>query len=163
MEHNSFSSTVAPSPDSVVEALHSPMYVEWNGQRVFEGHAESGNNFAMDAYESAGGQNRGPAPLEAFLLSGAACSAIDVLSILEKKHQVVTSYRVEVDSSQLESKHYPKPYTDLVFRHVISGKNLDAVAVEQAVKLSDEKYCTVIATLRSTPTVTSTFLIFEAS
>ncbi|MDR3691680.1 MAG: OsmC family protein [Fimbriimonas sp.] len=135
------------------------MKVEWKGQRVFEATPPSGNRFLMDAYPESGGQNMGPTPLEAFLTSGAACSAMDVLQILEKKRQKVTSYRVEIEGIRAEDGPYPRPFTSLVFRHIIEGENLDPAAVDQAVKLSDEKYCTVIATLRATPKVTSEFVI----
>ncbi len=135
------------------------MQVSWKGRRVFEAEPESGNRFVMDAYPESGGQDRGPTPMEAFLLSGAACSAMDVLQILEKKRQRVTSYRVEVQGERAEDGPYPRPFTRLVFRHILEGENLDQNAVDQAVRLSDEKYCTVIATLRATPNVTSVFEI----
>ena len=135
------------------------MNVEWKGKRVFEGNPGSGNKFTLDAYRESGGQDKGPAPLEAFLLSGAACSAMDVLQILEKKRQIVTSYRVEVEGVRPEEGPYPRPFSSLVFRHILEGEGLDPLAVEQAVRLSDEKYCTVIATLRAAPNITSDFKI----
>lgn len=135
------------------------MEVIWKGKRVFEAASESGATFVMDAYLEAGGQGLGPAPLEAFITSGAACSAMDVLSILEKKRQVITSYRVEVDGVRASEGPYPRPYTSLTFRHIIAGENLDEHAVAQAVELSHDKYCTVIATLRQTPEIDSIFEI----
>lgn len=131
--------------------------VEWKGQRVFEAQPPSGNRFTMDAYPDSGGQDLGPTPLEAFLAAGAACSAMDVLQILEKKRQKITAYRLEVDGERIEDGAYPHPYIRLVFRHYIEGENVDENAVAQAVKLSDEKYCSVIATLRAAPKVTSVF------
>ncbi len=133
--------------------------VEWKGKRAFEATPPTGNKFMMDAYPEVGGQDLGPTPMEAFLAAGAACSGIDVMQILEKKRQKVTSYRIEVEGQQRKSETYPKPYVDIVFHHIIEGENLDPVAVEQAVKLSDEKYCTAIATLRAGPTVSSVFEI----
>ncbi len=131
--------------------------VEWKGERTIEAIPPSGNRFVMDAYPEAGGHNQGPTPLEAFVAAGAACSAMDVLQILEKKRQTVTSYRVEVEGERADSGPYPSPFTKLVYRHILQGENLDESAVEQAVKLSDEKYCTVIATLRAAPEVSSIF------
>ena len=133
--------------------------VDWKGGRAFEATPPSGNKFVMDAYPEFGGQNLGPTPLEAFIASGAACSAIDVIEILEKKRQTVTAYRIEVDGERPTDGPYPRPFKSMVFRHILSGENLDPAAVEQALKLSDEKYCTVIATLRAAPTVTSEFTI----
>ena len=133
--------------------------VEWKGDREIEAIPPSGNRFVMDAYPESGGHNLGPTPLEAFIASGAACSAMDVLQILEKKRQKVTEYRVQVDGVRAEEGPYPRPFTSLVYRHILKGENLDPGAVEQAVKLSDEKYCTVIATLRAAPEVRSVFEI----
>lgn len=133
--------------------------VEWRGARVFEASPPSGNHFVMDAYPESGGQNLGPTPMEAFVAAGAACSAIDVIQILEKKRQKVTSYRVEVETERSAEGVYPRPYTNLVFRHLVEGENLDERAVELAVRLSDEKYCSVIATLRAAPKVTSIYEI----
>jgi putative redox protein len=101
--------------------------------------------------------------MEAFIASGAACSAMDVLQILEKKRQKVTSYRIEVEGEQSAEGGYPHPYTSLTFRHIVEGENLDRNAVEQAIRLSDEKYCTVIATLRAAPKVSSVFEVTESS
>ena len=137
--------------------------VEWKGHRIFEATPPTGNKFMMDAYPDAGGQNQGPAPLEAFIAAGAACSAMDVLQILEKKRQKVTSYRVEVDGERSSEGPYPRPYLNLVFRHILEGDGLDTNAVEQAVRLSDEKYCTVIATLRGAPLILSIFEVNDHS
>ncbi|MBL8087131.1 MAG: OsmC family protein [Chthonomonas sp.] len=134
--------------------------VEWKGQMAFEANPPSGNRFVMDAYPEAGGANRGPTPLEALLSSIAACSAMDVISILEKKKQVVTSYRVEVDGERSAPEGaYPRPYTSITVRHIVAGDNLDPAAVERAVQLSDEKYCTVVSTLRAAPEVKSVWEI----
>ena len=139
------------------------MKVEWKGQRVFEATGESGNSFTMDAYRESGGQDKGPAPIEAFIAGAAACSGIDVLIILEKKRQKITSYKVEVEGERTAEGVYPRPYTNLVFKHIIEGEDIDLGAVEQAIKLSDEKYCTAIATLRVAPEVTSVYEIHPTS
>ena len=135
--------------------------VVWKGRREFEANPPSGNKFTMDAYPDSGGNDLGPTPMEAFLASGAACSAMDVIQILEKKRQKVTSYRIVVDGERTEEGVYPRPYVKLTFRHIVEGEGIDRVAVEQAVKLSDEKYCSVIATLRAAPHVTSEYEVVE--
>jgi putative redox protein len=135
--------------------------LNWKGNRVFEAVPPSGNRFVMDAYPDSGGQDLGPTPLEVFVGAAAACSAMDVVQIMEKKRQRVTSYRVEVDGDRTEEGVYPRPYIKLVFRHILEGENLDEAAVEQAVKLSDEKYCSAIATLRAAPEIVSEFVIHE--
>jgi putative redox protein len=133
--------------------------VNWIGGAAFEADPPSGNKFMMDSHVDFGGQNKGPSPVEALLSSIAACSAIDVLSILEKKRQVVTSYRVEVEGQRIPPGEFPRPFTSIVVRHILSGENLDPAAVERAVELSDQKYCSVIATLRASPAVGSEWRI----
>jgi putative redox protein len=137
--------------------------VNWQGGMAFEALVPSGNNFVMDAISEAGGNDLGPTPLEAFLASAGACSAMDVVSILQKKRQKVTSYRIEVEWQRApQGDPYPRPILGLLVRHILTGENLDEEAVRKAVELSDQKYCTVMATLRHGPPVSSEYRIEEA-
>jgi putative redox protein len=133
--------------------------VDWIKDRVFEASPPSGVKFTIDSHPEFGGTMQGPTPVETLLGAIAACSAIDVLAILEKKRQKVTSYRVEVDGDRVEPGTYPRPFTALRVRHILTGENLDPAAVARAVELSDEKYCSVIATLRGAPAVSSVWAI----
>src|SRR4051794_18456476 len=118
--------------------------VNWVGALAFEVEPPTGNKFILDSHPEFGGTNQGPTPVEAFLGALAACSAIDVLAILEKKQQKVTAYRIEVEGERPPQGTYPRGFTSLVVRHILAGENLDPHAVERAVELSDQKYCTVI-------------------
>lgn len=113
----------------------------------------------MDSHPDFGGQNLGPSPLEALLSSIAACSAVDVVTILQKKQQKLISYRIEVEGVRAPEGIFPRPYTSLTLRHIVQGDNVDPAAVERAVQLSDEKYCSVLATLRFSPEVKSEWSI----
>ncbi|RYG75629.1 osmotically inducible protein OsmC, partial [bacterium] len=101
----------------------------------------------------------GPNPLDALLASAAACSAMDTLSILRKKRQNVTGYRVEVEFTKPNEGEWPHPVESIAIRHIVSGPNLDEAAVARSLELTDEKYCTIISTLRSTPDVRLTYTI----
>ena len=136
--------------------------VNWVGDMAFEVNPPSGNKFFMDSHIDLGGTSRGPTPLEAFLGAIAGCSAIDVLSILRKKQQNVTAYRIEVEGERTEEGVFPRPFKSIVVRHIVTGENIDPKAVERAIELTDQKYCSVIATIRSAPTVTSVFEIEPA-
>lgn len=129
--------------------------VKWKGQLVFEATPPSGNVFVLDAHPESGGHNQGPTPVEALLASAAACSAMDVISILEKKKQTITSYRIEVDGVRGEPGVYPRPFHSITIKHIVRGENVDPAAVARAVELSDSKYCTVVTTLRAAPEVIS--------
>lgn len=133
--------------------------VRWKDGSAFEAEVPSGARFVLDTHPDYGGQRLGPTPVEALLSSVAACSAIDVLDILRKKRQKVTSYRIEVDGDRAPIGTWPRPFTAIRVRHVLAGEDLDPQAVERAVELSDTKYCSVIMTLRAAPEVTSEWTI----
>jgi putative redox protein len=133
--------------------------VEWKGDLTFEATAPSGVPFVMDASHDEDSAPKGPTPLEVMVGSLAACSAVDVVGILAKKRQVIESYRIEVVGERPEPGTYPRPFTALTVRHIVKGKDLDPAAVERAVSLSDEKYCSVAATLRQNPTISTEIVI----
>lgn len=137
--------------------------VDWKGGRAFEATPPSGKSIVFDAYPESGGKDRGPTPLEAFVASLAACTGMDVLSILEKKKQVVNRYSIEIEGERTREGIYPRPYTSFAIRHVIEGDDVDPEAVERAIQLSEEKYCSVAATLRSGPEIKATYEIREAA
>jgi len=135
------------------------MNVVWKGDMAFEARGNSGQSFTMDAYPEAGGHNSGPTPVEALLGSLAACSAMDVISILRKKQQIVTSYRIEVTGERTVEGEWPRPFESIVIKHILTGENLEESAVARSIELSDQKYCTVVATLRSAPNITTSYEI----
>lgn len=137
--------------------------VTWKGGMAFEADAGEGPTFTMDSSPEHGGQSLGLSPMETLLASAAACSGMDVLSILAKKQQKVTSYAIEVIAERTEEGVYPRPYSKIEIIHKLEGENLDPAAVQRAVELSDEKYCSVVATLRATPQVTSRWLVESAT
>ena len=126
---------------------------------AFEATPPSGVKFIMDSPESDDEVPQGPSPLEAFLGALGACSAMDVISILKKKRQTVTSYKIEVEGVRGPRGEYPRPYTALTIRHILSGEDLDPGAVERAIELTESKYCSVIMTLRESPPVCSEWRI----
>ncbi|MHB8637302.1 MAG: OsmC family protein [Fimbriimonadaceae bacterium] len=131
--------------------------VTWKSGMQFDAVLPSGAHFTMDATPEHGGVSQGPTPVEALLASAAACSAMDVVGILLKKRQQLGAYRIEVDWDRSSGPGYPRPVTAVRIKHILEGPNLEAGAIEQAVSLSDERYCTVIATLRIPVSVTSTW------
>lgn len=133
--------------------------VEWKGDLAFEATPPTGHKFVLDAYPEEDKPSLGPTPVEALLASIAACSAIDVISILKKKQQTVSAYRVEVDGVRGPEGVYPRPFTSITVRHIVSGENLDPAAVARSVELSDTKYCTVMSTLRLGPEIQSVWEI----
>ncbi len=133
--------------------------VYWKGGMAFEADPPSGVKFTMDATSEAGGLGMGPSPLESLCASVAACSAMDVMGILEKKKQKVTAYRVEVEWKRAPEGQWPRPILSMIVRHIVSGEGIELGAVQRAVELSDAKYCSVMATLRQSPAISSEYRV----
>lgn len=131
----------------------------WKGGLAFEAEAPSGSKFVMDALPEGDGAGLGPGPMQALLGAVAACSAMDVVLILQKMRQQPTSYRIEIEGERPPQGQLPRPYTSITVRHILTGSNLDGEAVKRAVELSDEKYCSVMATLRASPAISSEWRI----
>ncbi len=104
----------------------------------------SGHEFPID--DSAG--DAGARPAELLLAAQAGCTALDVASILGKKHQTPVSYEVSVTGEQREDRH-PHIYRRIDIVHELSGPDLDETAVRRAIELSATRYCTVTAMLSS--------------
>lgn len=133
--------------------------VDWKGGMLFQALSDSGQSFTMDSYAEPGGVSQGVTPMEALLASTAACGAMDVVSILEKKRQPLTSYRIEIEGERPPAGEWPRPYTSIRIRHIVTGVDIDPAAVARAVELSDEKYCSVMATLRFGPKIETSWRI----
>ncbi len=133
--------------------------VDWKGKMRFDVTPPSGVRFTLDSRPEFGGEGMGPTPTEAMFGALAACTAMDVVSILEKKRQTITSYRIEVEGERPPEGEFPRPYTHFRVKHILTGPNLDPVAVARAIELSDEKYCTVMATLRDGARVSTSWEI----
>jgi putative redox protein len=103
----------------------------------------------------------GPKPTELVALGLAACTAMDVIGILRKKRQVVTNYEVRVEGDQAQGQQ-PAVFTEFRIKHIVTGQHVDSKAVEDAIHLSETKYCSVGATLAKAAKVTATYEIIEA-
>lgn len=98
-------------------------------------------------------------PMELLLLALGSCTGVDVISILRKKRQQITDYRIEVSGERRDE--YPKAYTRLFVRHIVRGRSVSKEAVERAIELSETKYCSVAATLRGTAEIITSYEIIE--
>jgi putative redox protein len=123
-------------------------------QRQFVARTGSGHHLLLD--DTAGGT--GPKPIELVAVALAGCTAFDVITVLRQKfHQQVTGYEVRVEADQAERP--PQVFTALRVRHIVTGRNIDRHALEEAIKLSEDKYCSVGAMLRQTASFTTTYEI----
>lgn len=105
----------------------------------FTGTANTGFEVPLGAHPQVGGDNDGFRPLELMAVSLAGCTAMDVISILQKKRQEITDFRVEVDANQTD-KH-PKVITEAVIEYHVTGEDVAEKAVVRAIELSATRYC----------------------
>lgn len=121
--------------------------------------ATTPGNYSL-TIDTKGDRKSAPTPMELLLVSVAACTAVDVVSILEKKRQDVTDYRVEIGGERREE--HPRAFTKMHVHHIVHGRGISEQAVARAIELSDEKYCSVAATVRPTVAITTSYEIVEA-
>ena len=100
-------------------------------------------------------------PMELLLVALGGCTAVDVVSILKKKRQQVSDYRVEVRGHRRDE--HPRAFTRIEVRHVVRGRGVSEAAVASAVELSETKYCSVAATLRPGVEIVTTYEVIEDS
>ncbi len=130
--------------------------VKWAGDELFIGTGYNGHAQVMD---SKGDRNSATNPAEMLLVAVAACTAMDVISILLKKRQDVTAYDVQVTGERVDE--HPRKFIRFHVHHIVQGRSVSAKAVADAVELSDQKYCTVAATVRPTAEITTSFEIMQ--
>jgi len=136
------------------------MNIEWKGNLRLEGKNEKGLSASFDAPKKHGGEESALSPMENVLASLAACSSLHILNILKKKRITVTGYSVEATAERREDPP-PRVFTKIHLKYVVKGENITSHAVESAIKLSEEKYCSVGGMLQKAVPITSSFEILK--
>jgi putative redox protein len=131
--------------------------VEWREGRHYEG-VSAGHAVQMDS-AAPRGTDLGMSPMALVLVALGGCTAIDVVDILTKEHQELTGLKVEVSGAQAPEP--PNVYTHLRITYIVRGHALKREAVERAVRLSEEKYCSVGAMLAKTAEIETVIEISE--
>jgi putative redox protein len=119
--------------------------MKWTGGLKFEGTSAFGHKIATDGAKSAGGQEDGYKPTELLLYGMAGCAGIDIVRILEKQRQKLTSLEIEVTAHQNDD--YPRPFHTVEVKFIARGENLDENKLAKAIELSESKYCVVSQTI----------------
>jgi len=124
--------------------------------RQFVATSGSGHHMLLDDASGASGAK----PVELVAVALAGCTAFDVITILRQKHQQkVTGYEVRVEADQAERP--PQVFTDVRIHHKITGFDLDPAAVDLAIQLSEDKYCSVGAMIKQTATLHTAYEIVD--
>jgi putative redox protein len=118
-------------------------HLKWTDGLQFVARAGQGPALVLDSSDGASGAS----PMQLVLIGVAGCTAIDVIVILKKKRQHVSRFEVMISAEQAEEN--PRRYTKIAIEYVLHGKAIKPKAVEQAIALSEEKYCSAMASLNA--------------
>jgi putative redox protein len=135
--------------------------VRWSGDGMsFVAETESKHLVPMDGAIEGGGRNLAPRPMEMVLLGTGGCTAYDVVLILKRSRQEVTACEVRLEAERAAAD--PKVFTRIHMHFVVRGRALKRSLVENALRLSHEKYCSASIMLGKTAEITHDFEIVEA-
>ena len=129
--------------------------VTWVEDRRFVGSASSGHAIVVDA----SAEKQGASPMELLLVGLAGCTAYDVMSILEKKRQAVSGLEVSARAERADEP--PRVYTTIEVEYVLRGRGIKPKAVEDAIRLSEEKYCSASIMLGKTAKISTSYRIID--
>jgi putative redox protein len=127
--------------------------VLWTGDNVFIGSDTSGHSLV---YDSTDGVMKGISPMRALLTSLGACTGMDIVAILQKRKQKLKSLKVLL-TGERPKYGLPKPWTSIHIKYVLTGEKLDRKYVEEAIRESTQKFCSVGATLKPTAKITHSY------
>ena len=134
------------------------VHVRWVAHRQFAGWDEKGHGIVMDGVPESAGEGTGVRPLELVLYALAGCTAMDVVSVLEKKRLDVRGVEIVVTGEQY-MEGFPHYYKEIALEYVVTGVDVPDAAVARAIGLSEEKYCSVRGMLGPQVNVTTSFRV----
>jgi len=126
---------------------------------AFVAETGSGHLLTMDGAVDGGGRNLAPRPMETVLAGTGGCAAYDVVLILKRGRHSVSGCSVRLQADRADAD--PKVFTRIHMQFTVSGRSLSATAVERAIRMSHEKYCSASAMLAKTAEITTGFEIVE--
>ncbi len=132
---------------------------KWIDGLQFVSNSEKGQGLVLASSADNAIPTNGVSPMELLLHATAGCSAMDVISILQKKRQAVKGFTIEAIGER--ATEHPKVFTKIEVVYRFTGTALDPTAVEQAIRLSEEKYCSVMAMMRKACEIHTRYEIAE--
>ncbi len=134
--------------------MHAKLQANWTGTGIaFDAIDPTGKVLHMDSSDD------GFRPMQLLLMGLAGCTGMDIVSILQRKRLNLTGVEVHVEADRAET--YPMVYTDIALTYVVRGQNIPASAVEQAIELSETKYCSASAMLGKVARITTRYELIE--
>jgi len=135
--------------------------IDWLDGNVFVGESNSGHAMVMHAAVTPGAPTMAPSPMEYLLLGTGGCTAVDVVMILQRGRHDITDCRVTLEAERASED--PKVFTKIHYHFIVTGRKLKPEAVDRAIHLSAEKYCSASIMLGKTAAITHDFEIVEAA
>lgn len=133
--------------------------IKWMQDVSFKGKSESGHEVILDGPEELGGKSLGMRPMEMMLIGMGGCTSFDVVTILKRSRQQITGCIAEIDAIRADA--IPKVFTSIHIHFLIKGIDLQKKAVERAVELSANKYCSASIMLGKSVKITHDFVITQ--
>jgi len=134
--------------------------ITWAGGAAFIGESGDGHKIVMDGPPEGGGRDLGARPMATLLLGMGACTAYDVVSILQKSRRDIQDCKISMSATRADD--HPRVFTKIHIHFTLIGRGLTEKQVEKAIVLSAEKYCSASIMLGKTATITHDFEIQEA-
>jgi len=125
----------------------------------FKGSSESGHEVVLDGPKELGGKDLGMRPMEMMLIGMGGCTSFDVVTILKRSRQQITGCIAEIEATRADE--IPKVFTSIHIHFLIKGIDLQEKAVERAIELSANKYCSASIMLGKSVKITHDFVISE--
>ncbi len=134
--------------------------VNWHQRLSFTGTADSGFQVPLGVIKEQGGDDDGPRPMELLLIGLAGCTAMDAISIMQKKKQDVTAFEVRAHAERADE--HPRIFTRIILEYIFTGHNLDCAAAERSVELSATRYCPAQAMFKLAAPIETKITLLEA-
>jgi len=131
--------------------------VKWIDGMRFVATDSTGHSIVMDASKQVGGEGSGFSPLQLLLAALGGCTGIDIVDIMRKQRQTVADLEIVVSGDRV--KEPPRVYSSIHVEYRVKGLDIKEKAVQHAIKLSEDKYCSVGAMLKAKAKVTSSYVI----
>jgi putative redox protein len=126
---------------------------------AFSAETGSGHLLSMDGAPDGGGRNLAPRPMETLLAGAGGCTAYDVVLILKRGRHDVRGCQVKLNADRADTD--PKVFTRIQMHFVVTGKGLPEAAVQRAIQMSHDKYCSATIMLAKTAEITTSYEIVE--
>ena len=133
--------------------------MNWAGGMKFDSVSTFGHKISTDVAVEHGGTSQGYKPTELILYGVAGCAGVDVVRLMKKQRQEMTSLKIEVTAHQQDD--YPKPFHTFEIKFIATGKNLEEKRLVKAINMSEEKYCVVSQTMKESAKVISSYEIIN--